>query len=102
MGAAAGLAVLVLIATTTGARRPDGEALRIATGEGIRAAVFVIAAGIVLTFLIVLGSFRRGSRPAAAGPSTRRFPLSRNGERVGQRPQGESPHGAQEPGDCLR
>ncbi|WP_410634011.1 MFS transporter [Amycolatopsis sp. cmx-4-83] len=103
VGAAAGLAVLVLIATTTaGARRPDGEALRIATGEGIRAAVFVIAAGIVLTFLIVLGSFRRGSRPATGGSSTRRFPLPRNGDRAGQRLQGESLRGAQEPGDCPR
>ncbi|MEU4519474.1 MFS transporter [Amycolatopsis sp. NPDC024027] len=62
VGAAAGLAVLVLIANTTaGARGLDDEALRIATGGGIRVAVFAIAAGIVLTFLIALTSFRRGS-----------------------------------------
>ncbi|MEV6641292.1 MFS transporter [Amycolatopsis sp. NPDC051371] len=62
MGAAAGLAVLVLIANTTAdARGLDGDALRIATGGGIRVAVFVIAAGIGTTFLIALASFRRGS-----------------------------------------
>jgi MFS family permease len=62
VGAAAGLAVLVLIANTTaGAHGLDDEALRIATGGGIRVAVFAIAAGIVLTFLIALTSFRRGS-----------------------------------------
>ncbi|WIX88328.1 MFS transporter [Amycolatopsis sp. DG1A-15b] len=62
VGAAAGLAVLVLIANTTaGAHGLDDEMLRLATGSGIRAAVFAIAAGIVLTFLIALASFRRGS-----------------------------------------
>jgi hypothetical protein len=58
---AAGLAVLVLIANA-GARDLDGDALRVATGGGIRTAVFVIAGGIVLTFLIVLASRRRESR----------------------------------------
>lgn len=58
VGAAAGLAVLVLIANTH-ARGLDGDALRIATGGGIRVAVFVIAAGIALTFLITLASSRR-------------------------------------------
>jgi MFS family permease len=62
VGAAAGLAVLVLIANTTaGTRGIEGDALRIATGGGIRAAVFVIAGGIVITFLFALASFRRAS-----------------------------------------
>ncbi|MEU8637627.1 MFS transporter [Amycolatopsis sp. NPDC048633] len=61
IGAAAGLAVLVLIANAR-ARDLDGDALRVATGGGIRTAVFVIAGGIVLTFLIVLASHRREGR----------------------------------------
>jgi MFS family permease len=61
VGAAAGLAVLVLIANAH-SRGLDGDALRITTGGGIRVAVFVIAGGIVITFLITLASFRRESR----------------------------------------
>jgi MFS family permease len=60
IGAAAGLAVLVLIANA-GARDLGGDALRLATGGGIRTAVFVIAGGIALTFLLVLASPRRSS-----------------------------------------
>ena len=60
IGAAAGLAVLVLIANAR-VRDLDGDALRVATGGGIRTAVFVIAGGIVLTFLFVLAMHRRSS-----------------------------------------
>jgi MFS family permease len=53
IGAVVGLAALVLAAN---ARTDDlvGEDLRVATAEGIRTAVFVIAAGIALTLLIAL------------------------------------------------
>ncbi|TDU88001.1 MFS transporter [Kribbella voronezhensis] len=53
IGAVVGLAALVLVAN---ARTDDlsGEDLRIATAEGIRTAVFVIAAGIALTLLVAL------------------------------------------------
>ena len=60
IGAAAGLAVLVLVANA-GTRDLGGDALRVATGDGIRTAVFVIAGGIALTFLLVLASPRRSS-----------------------------------------
>jgi MFS family permease len=53
IGAAVGLAVLVLVANA-GTDGVAGEALRIATAAGIRAAVFTIAGGIVATFLITL------------------------------------------------
>jgi MFS family permease len=64
VGAAAGLAVLVLIANAN-TRGLDGDALRIATGGGIRAAVFVIAGGIAVTFLIALASRRRENQSAS-------------------------------------
>lgn len=53
IGAAIGLAVLVLVANanTSGL---EGQALRIATSNGISTAVFTIAAGIATTFLITL------------------------------------------------
>jgi EmrB/QacA subfamily drug resistance transporter len=53
IGAAAGLAILVLIANS----RIDGqtgEALRIAVVDGLRAAVLVVAAGIAATILVAL------------------------------------------------
>ncbi|CAM3347509.1 MFS transporter [Kibdelosporangium persicum] len=54
VGGAVGLAVLVAVAgaATSGL---TGEALRTATTEGVRAAVFVAAAGIALTALAALG-----------------------------------------------
>jgi EmrB/QacA subfamily drug resistance transporter len=54
VGAAVGLAVLVLVANS-GTHGLVGEAWRVAAAEGIRVAVFCIAAGIVVTFLIALG-----------------------------------------------
>ena len=59
VGAAVGLAVLVLVANA-GTHGLVGEALRIATAEGLRTAVFAVAGGIVVILLIALGF--RGSR----------------------------------------
>src|SRR5262245_44882234 len=53
VGAAVGLAVLVLVANA-GADRVTGEELQAATADGIRAAVFTIAAGIMVTLLATL------------------------------------------------
>ncbi len=53
IGAAVGLAVLVLVANS-GTKGSLGEGLRIATAEGIRTAVFVVAGGIVATIFIAL------------------------------------------------
>ena len=62
IGAAVGLALLVLLADP-GPGDLDGEALRIATADGIRAAVYAIAVAIVATILIVLAAYPR--RPKA-------------------------------------
>jgi MFS family permease len=53
IGAAIGLATLVLVANS-GAEGLLGEGLRIATAEGIRTAVFVVAGGILVTLVIAL------------------------------------------------
>jgi MFS family permease len=53
VGAAVGLAVLVLVANA-GAHPPAGAELQVATAGGIRAAVFTIAGGIVVTLLVTL------------------------------------------------
>jgi MFS family permease len=53
VGAAVGLAVLVLVANA-GTPRLAGEELQAATAGGIRAAVFTIAGGIVVTLLVTL------------------------------------------------
>jgi MFS family permease len=62
VGAAVGLAGLVLIANAN-VRGLDGDALRIATSGGIRTAMFAIAGGIVITFLIALPTRRRPAHP---------------------------------------
>jgi EmrB/QacA subfamily drug resistance transporter len=54
VGAAVGLALLVLVATS-GTDGLSGEALRIATADGLRNAVLVIAAAIAATALVALG-----------------------------------------------
>jgi EmrB/QacA subfamily drug resistance transporter len=54
VGAAVGLAVLVLVANS-GTHGLAGEAWRVAAAEGIRTAVFAVAGGIVVTLLIALG-----------------------------------------------
>ncbi|MFH8569288.1 MFS transporter [Streptomyces sp. NPDC017993] len=53
VGAAVGLALLVLVATA-GLDGLSGEQLRIATADGISAALYVIAGGIALTVLVAL------------------------------------------------
>jgi MFS family permease len=53
MGAAVGLAILVLVANS-GSADLTGEELRIATAHGLRAAVLVVAAGIGLTVFVAL------------------------------------------------
>jgi MFS family permease len=66
VGAAIGLAVLVLIANA-GTGGLAGEELRIAAADGIARTTFAIAAGIVLTLLIVIGSSSSQSRADASG-----------------------------------
>ena len=64
IGAAVGLALLVLLANPgvegdPGVGSIGAEALRVATAEGIRAAVFAIAGGIAATLVIVLAIYPR-------------------------------------------
>ncbi len=65
IGAAIGLALLVLVANS-GTEGLVGEDLRVATAEGLRTAVFVVAFGVLLSLLVALnvGSGANGS-PAA-------------------------------------
>jgi EmrB/QacA subfamily drug resistance transporter len=58
IGAGVGLAVLVLVANV-GTQGLVGEGLRVAMAEGIRRAVFVVAGGILLTWVIALNVPRR-------------------------------------------
>jgi MFS family permease len=53
VGAAIGLAILVLVANSA-THGLAGEELRVATAAGLRLAVFVVAAGIVVTLLVAL------------------------------------------------
>jgi MFS family permease len=53
IGAAVGLAILVLVATS-GLHDLTGEALRTATARGISTALFAVAAGIAITLLLAL------------------------------------------------
>jgi hypothetical protein len=62
IGAAIGLALLVLVANA-GTEGLVGEDLRVATAEGLRTAVFVVAFGVVLSVLVALNV---GSRPNGA------------------------------------
>ncbi|MFF3687454.1 MFS transporter [Streptomyces sp. NPDC002187] len=65
VGAAVGLAVLVLVATA-GLDGHSGEQLRIATADGISTTLFVVAGGIVLTFLVALSRCPTPSEPETA------------------------------------
>jgi MFS family permease len=73
VGAAVGLAILVLVATA-GLDGLSGEQLRIATADGISTTLFVAAGGIVLTFLIALSRCPTPPepQPAPAPYQTRR------------------------------
>jgi EmrB/QacA subfamily drug resistance transporter len=69
IGAAVGLALLVLIATS-GTSGQTGEALRTATVHGLSTAVLVIAGGITVTALVAL-SLRAPSPTRAGAPCPR-------------------------------
>jgi EmrB/QacA subfamily drug resistance transporter len=69
IGAAVGLALLVLIATS-GTNGQTGEALRIATAHGLSTAVLVIAGGITVTALVAL-TLRSPSQSRATPPCPR-------------------------------
>lgn len=64
-GAAVGLAILVLVATS-GIDGLSGEQLRIATADGISTILFIVAGGIVLTFLLALSRCPAPPKPAPA------------------------------------
>jgi MFS family permease len=65
VGAAVGLALLVLIATAD-LGDLSGEQLRIATADGISTTLFVVAGGIVLTLLVALTRCPTPPEPAPA------------------------------------
>ena len=69
IGAAVGLALLVLVATS-GTDGLSGEPLRTATADGLSSAVLVIAAGIATTALVAL-NLRPDSRTPAQPPCPR-------------------------------
>jgi MFS family permease len=83
IGAAVGLAVLVLVANA-GTDGLVGEPLRLATADGLRGAVFVVAAGIALTALLAL-RLRAGARPPmqTRAPCPRRLAIA-EAERSGE------------------
>jgi EmrB/QacA subfamily drug resistance transporter len=74
IGAALGLAVLVLVANSDTDGR-SGEALRVATADGLSAAVLVVAAGIALTAVLALAFTPRPARVAEAPCPRRMAPL---------------------------
>jgi EmrB/QacA subfamily drug resistance transporter len=73
IGAAVGLAILVLVANS-GTGGLAGEPLRIATADGLSAAVLVVAAAIALTALVAL-NLRPRPDTGAEPPCPRRLPL---------------------------
>ncbi|WP_406222527.1 MFS transporter [Streptomyces decoyicus] len=77
MGAAVGLAILVLVATA-GLGDLTGEQLRDETAHGISTTLFVVAAGIALTFLVALS---RRETTAEAEPVPVPVPVPCQGRR---------------------
>jgi MFS family permease len=71
VGAAVGLALLVLVANA-GTDGLAGEALRIATADGLSTAVLVVAAGIAVTIPVAFG-IGTGPAPAPDSPCPRRL-----------------------------
>ncbi|GAA2226279.1 MFS transporter [Streptomyces nogalater] len=67
VGAAVGLAVLVAVANS-GHEGLTGEALRVATAEGVRSAMWATVVGIVLIVLVVMNFRRSPAAPAAEEP----------------------------------
>jgi MFS family permease len=74
VGAAVGLALLVLVANS-GTDGLEGEALRVASADGLGTAVLVVAAGIAATALVALNLRPEPGRRAGA-PCPRRAQLS--------------------------
>jgi hypothetical protein len=70
IGAAVGLALLVLVANS-GTDGLEGEPLRVATAEGLRSAVLVVAAGIAAIALVALNLRPGPSASEAASPCPR-------------------------------
>ncbi len=70
VGAAVGLAVLVAIANS-GHEGLTGEALRVATADGVRSAMWATVAGIVLLILVAVNFRRNPVAPAAEEESER-------------------------------
>jgi MFS family permease len=75
VGAALGLAVLVLVANA-GTDGRTGEALRTATADGLATAVLVVAAGIAVTALVAL-NLRPGPTTRPEPPCPRRLAVPR-------------------------
>ena len=75
IGAAVGLAILVLVATS-GLGGLTGDALRIATAHGTSTALFAVAAGIALTLLVALTLRPEPASAPVPPPSRRRRCLS--------------------------
>jgi hypothetical protein len=75
VGAALGLAVLVLVANA-GTDGRTGEALRTATADGLATAVLVVAAGIAATALVAL-NLRPGPTTRPEPPCPRRLAVPR-------------------------
>jgi MFS family permease len=69
VGAAVGLALLVLVATS-GTEGLAGESLRLATADGLRDAVLVVAAGIAAIALVAF-NLRPGATAPAGAPCPR-------------------------------
>ena len=100
IGAAVGLALLVLLADP-GPGDLDGAALRIATADGIRAAVYAIAVAIAVTLLIVLAGYpRRLKAGPATGPDGSATDRPAHGPKAGATGEPEPDGTCVE--DCLR
>jgi hypothetical protein len=76
IGAAVGLAVLVMVATS-GTDGLTGEALRTATADGLSTAVLVVAAGIAAIALVAL-NLSPSATPRAETPCPRRLAVPAN------------------------
>jgi hypothetical protein len=70
VGYAVGLAILVAVSNAGIGRGLTGAALRVATANGIRTAVFVATAGIVLTTLVALNFRHAPAREPATEAET--------------------------------
>lgn len=73
LGAAVGLALLVLVANS-GTEGLAGESLRIATADGLRSAVLVVAGAIAATALLAL-NLRPAARASSLPPCPRRVAI---------------------------